>query len=613
MEETESPSKLSPLEKDIRKIRKKLRQIESLELVDRELNEEEQIKVNSKTSLRKELRSLLENILPEDDDDIMKRQSPCADYSNIAEKKAKNTVVVKSEVPDITNPDTGRKEEVTTLNTNISRADNLETSTALRGKDSTKKKRAQENIPIGVSEAQGNSLSISVKGNPNQVRQESLTKAAQEKSLWKDSSYEVYTLEGHNDIILSVDCTDEFIISASRDTTVKVWRVSETKEERSLRGHTASVTAVAFLPVELAYSLLRKFEDDPESMPFSYSKGSPDCRVLAVSGSLDCTLRVWDISTGESFGSIYTYNGITVMQCANWGAVTGTEGGKLEVWCLVKGNRHTFTNAFQCQVTALICEFLHLTIENDHIYAGSTEGDIGIWQYNTSSRTLSAVFVMELESEAYVPLKCLSTLVGIGGVLFLGDSGPNIKVLDWKKGSVTRLRNHRGDIGMTDSIAVAADGHLLSSSYCIDTGHSSINVRKSATGNYICSLVDTDEGRYLALRCSPGIIVTGGHLLKVWIQGEKRSGQKTHGKEVINPKFYQKLSAKAADSASEDDTDWASSSDEDRDLDEDTSKTVSSDAYQPASSWWCSIFNFQVLLYMSITAFITCKYFHVST
>ncbi|XP_064087486.1 uncharacterized protein LOC135202162 [Macrobrachium nipponense] len=295
------------------------------------------------------------------------------------------------------------------------------------------------------------------------VSQKCLTGPVKEKSLWRDSSYEVYTLEGHNDIILSVDCTDEFIISASRDTTVKVWRISKTKEERSLRGHTASVTAVAFLPAELAYSLLRKFEYDPESMRFSYSKGPPDCRVLAVSGSLDCTLRVWDITTGESFGSIYTYNGITVMQCANWGTVTGTEGGKLEVWCLIKGNRHTFVNAFQCQVAALY-------IENDQIYAGSAEGDIGIWQYNVLSRTLSSVFFMELESQAYVPLKCLSTLIGIGGVLFLGDNGPNIKILDWKKGSVTLLRNHRVDIGMTDSIAVAADGHLLSSSYCIDTG-----------------------------------------------------------------------------------------------------------------------------------------------
>lgn len=33
-------------------------------------------------------------------------------------------------------------------------------------------------------------------------------------SLWRDSSYEVYVLEGHNDIILAVDCMDDFVLSA---------------------------------------------------------------------------------------------------------------------------------------------------------------------------------------------------------------------------------------------------------------------------------------------------------------------------------------------------------------------------------------------------------------
>ncbi|XP_068218293.1 uncharacterized protein [Palaemon carinicauda] len=571
MEYSETPSKLSPLEKDIRKIRKKLRQIEALQLSDRELNEEEIIKVKSKHGLRKELRILLEKVPPEDDDedDIMKRQSLGEDDSSIAKKKVKNTVDVESK-------------DLNSGNTNTLPADNLQTSSVLGKKDATEKKCAQENIGSVASERKNNS-STSTKGDPEQ---RNVKDATQERSLWKDNNYEVYTLEGHNDIILSVDCTDEYIISASRDTTVKVWRVFETKEERSLRGHTASVTAVAFLPVELACSLLKKFEDDPDSFASVYTKVSPDTRVLAASGSLDCSLRVWDITTGESFGSIYTYNGITVMQCGKWGAVTGTEGGKLEFWCITTGNRHAFVNAFQCQVTAL-------HIENNHrIYAGSAEGDVGIWQYSMSSRTVSSVFIMELESHAYVPLKSLAALVGVGGILFFGDSGPNLKVLDWKKGSVTRLRNHKGDIGMTDSLALAADGHLLSSSYCIDTGRSSINVREAATGKYVCSLVDTDEGRYLAISCSPGIIVTGGHLLKVWIQGEKRNGQKkikSPGRAIVTPKFYHRFSLKAAESASEDNTDWASSSDEENDYDNDSSEDISDGTPEATSNWWCNI------------------------
>lgn len=48
----------------------------------------------------------------------------------------------------------------------------------------------------------------------------------------------------------------------SRDTTVRVWRVGGIEEERSLRGHRASVTSVAFLPGELAATVLAKLEVD---------------------------------------------------------------------------------------------------------------------------------------------------------------------------------------------------------------------------------------------------------------------------------------------------------------------------------------------------------------
>ena len=41
---------------------------------------------------------------------------------------------------------------------------------------------------------------------------------------------------------------------------MKVWRVTNTTEERSLRGHTAAVTAVSFLPPVLATAVLTKFE-----------------------------------------------------------------------------------------------------------------------------------------------------------------------------------------------------------------------------------------------------------------------------------------------------------------------------------------------------------------
>nr|XP_053640720.1 F-box/WD repeat-containing protein sel-10-like [Cherax quadricarinatus] len=268
-----------------------------------------------------------------------------------------------------------------------------------------------------------------------------------ENFLWRECSCDVYTLEGHNDIVLGVDCTNSFVLSASRDTTVRVWRVGNIKEERSLRGHTAAVTVVAFLPESLAVAILAKYE---------------------INKPLSCPPYTKKLIKGECLRSIYTYNGITCLGCGTWGVVTGTEGGKLEIWCLVTSHRLAFINAFQSQTTAL-------DIEGDDIYAGSSDGEFGIWRFDGTCETLQVLYIMEAESSTYVPLKHLASVLAHNEKCLLGDSGPNIKVVDWKKGHVSRLVNHLGDIGMTDSLAVSADGYLLAASYLVDSGCSSIN------------------------------------------------------------------------------------------------------------------------------------------
>jgi WD40 repeat protein len=63
-----------------------------------------------------------------------------------------------------------------------------------------------------------------------------------------------------------------FLVSGSRDRTVKVWEAESGRLLRSLEGHTGVVRAVAV---------------------------SPDGRFI-VSGSADHTIRAWDPESGES-------------------------------------------------------------------------------------------------------------------------------------------------------------------------------------------------------------------------------------------------------------------------------------------------------------------------
>ncbi|XP_045606765.1 dynein assembly factor with WD repeat domains 1 [Procambarus clarkii] len=604
----------SPAHKAIRKIRKKLRQIEHLELLGRELNDEEALKVSRKIDLRKDLRKLLKEH-PQDENDVMKRQSihHNEEESNIKKSKSIDSSNLKQEIPD----ELELQDSSHQFDTSASGPEHQERLASLSSSRSSpfdptsipspvlypiethaeKIVSGAENTPVKLlasSETQHHCVSqkaVKVEGKPQTSK--SIPKGSnadnlmiKESALKRESAYEVFTLEGHNDIILGVDCIDNFVLSASRDTTVRVWRIGKTKEERSLRGHTAAVTAVAFLPEPLAAAVLAKLETDYDDLPFVQGRVSSECRILAVSGGLDCMLRVWDILSGESHGSIYTYNGITCLSCGTWGVVTGTEGGKLEVWCIVSGQRLAFVNAFQSQTTALY-------IDGDEVYAGSADGELGIWRFNATRRKLGVVYIMEAESSTFVPLRQLAAVVAHSGRCYLGDSGPNIKVVDWKKGHVSRLVNHVGDIGMTDSLTLSPDGFLLAASYLVDSGSSSINVREASSGRYICSLTDNDEGRYLTMSASPGVIVTGGHLLKVWLR-QDRSALPKKGKrnsnEVILPNILHKLSSPAVDSASEDETDWASSSDDEvQEFVPVQRGSSQSGGNVDSSGWWCRI------------------------
>ena len=94
-------------------------------------------------------------------------------------------------------------------------------------------------------------------------------------------------------LFFSVYCLDfdsSRIISGSRDRTIKVWCIKTGKCVASFEGHTGSV-------------LCLKFERD-------WDLGSDGvCRGFMVSGSSDCTVRVWDlistpVGSGERSGRL---------------------------------------------------------------------------------------------------------------------------------------------------------------------------------------------------------------------------------------------------------------------------------------------------------------------
>ncbi len=138
------------------------------------------------------------------------------------------------------------------------------------------------------------------------------------------------------------------------------------------------------------------------------------------------------------------------------------------------------------------------------ICSGSRDGIVKVWQME-DRKTVRCLFASEdvnaAEEEQTAHLRCIASLRLLPGELVAyGDSGCNVKVLDWKCGLLHKLPNHVGDVGFTDCLRLAGDKSvLLASSYDIDTGLGHTNVFKVVAGqtvpSYLCSWSDEETGR----------------------------------------------------------------------------------------------------------------------
>uniref|UniRef100_W5L9T3 Si:ch211-154o6.3 n=1 Tax=Astyanax mexicanus TaxID=7994 RepID=W5L9T3_ASTMX len=244
---------------EVRKLQKKLRQIENLE-IRVSLTPEERVKVSKKAELRSRLAELLLQLsgpqqtqcIVGEEEDKMKRQ---------VEEAAEHHTEHQTQTPAQKIP---RKDEQ-------------------KKEDRTESSGQTHTIPhtpmlnsVSVPDAEFRSL----------------------RSSWEKAKFRLRVLEGHSDIITCVAAVENLVISGSRDTTVKVWHVPTATEQRNLGGHSGGVTCLCVPPAEYC-----------RRVASALCLGEKERLVL--SGSTDCCVRIWTLSSGQCVKSIYTFNTVT--------------------------------------------------------------------------------------------------------------------------------------------------------------------------------------------------------------------------------------------------------------------------------------------------------------
>lgn len=341
-----------------------------------------------------------------------------------------------------------------------------------------------------------------------------------EKCCWQDlfsgtKELVVSTINKHNDIVYDVAADEEFIVTCSRDTMVKVWDAVTGLEVHSLRGHTSGVSVVLLLTHDEGIEVAKSLE--------LMSK-----HRVAISAGHDCTVCIWSITTGELLKSAYAYNSVTCMALipSSMRLLLGTDGGKIDMW-----------DVFSLQSLNSILTYDAITqiqILNNLAYVANSEGIVSIM------RILGDGLVCLYSSEGVASASPIHALQVQGDHIYYGDDGINIKMLNWQTGLVKKFLNHCTTYGSTNAMYLMMNNELIASNYDIDSGISSLNVFKVPENKYVCSLSDEDTGRILSALVTQNVenclrVITVGTEFKVWDvipSGHKLSFQADHQKRI---------------------------------------------------------------------------------
>ncbi|KAJ5391222.1 hypothetical protein N7509_006712 [Penicillium cosmopolitanum] len=229
------------------------------------------------------------------------------------------------------------------------------------------------------------------------------------------------TLEGHEGGVWALEYHGNTLVSGSTDRSVRVWDIEHARCTQVFHGHTSTVRCLQIvLPTEIG----KDANGEPEIMPKtpliitgsrdsnlrvwklpkqgdpSYYPSGPvlddtDCpyflRVLSghthsvraiaahgdtlVSGSYDCTVRVWKISTGQV---LYTLQGHSmkvysvVLDPKRNRCISGAMDHMVKVWSLDDGSL-LYNLEGHTSLVGL------LALQNDHLVSAAADSTLRIW------------------------------------------------------------------------------------------------------------------------------------------------------------------------------------------------------------------------------------------
>ncbi|XP_065438790.1 WD repeat-containing protein 86 isoform X2 [Chrysemys picta bellii] len=174
---------------------------------------------------------------------------------------------------------------------------------------------------------------------------------------------------GHTSIVNRILVAKDYLFSSSYDRTARCWSVDKEKQIQEFRGHRNCVLTLAHYS---SRDVLDESEEEQEKLS----------RDFLVTGSTDCTVKVWWVSSGRCYQTLLGHTGAVlclILDAPNRELFSGSTDYTIRTWNIVTGEQ---LKVFKEHQGSVIC----LELVNRYLYSGSADKTVKCWLADTGEQ-----------------------------------------------------------------------------------------------------------------------------------------------------------------------------------------------------------------------------------